>query len=189
MCGWGPYAREASVWEACCRYCDVIHMFLNCPPCSSRKLARSVGASWRLRCKGNHHPPGASDLCSKHSPPECQRQRRAPRTLSLPPPHTVQQPQACSISRSLMAASLQRQPPSSRCFRSVQQALSTRVPEAETSTTHLESASASHRAAAASLLDQSEPHGGSVAKQRQPPSWKQLVDFVFTTRTELARSA
>ena len=31
MCGWGPYAREASVWEACCRYCDVINMFLNCP--------------------------------------------------------------------------------------------------------------------------------------------------------------
>ena len=30
MCGWGPYAREASVWEACCRYCDVINMFLNC---------------------------------------------------------------------------------------------------------------------------------------------------------------
>jgi hypothetical protein len=20
MCGWGPYAREASVWEACCWY-------------------------------------------------------------------------------------------------------------------------------------------------------------------------
>ena len=34
MCGWGPYAREASVWEACCRYCDVINMFLNCPRCT-----------------------------------------------------------------------------------------------------------------------------------------------------------
>ena len=31
MCGWGPYAREASVWEACCRYSGVIHTFLNCP--------------------------------------------------------------------------------------------------------------------------------------------------------------
>ena len=31
MCGWGPYAREASVWEACCRYSGVINMFLNCP--------------------------------------------------------------------------------------------------------------------------------------------------------------
>ena len=30
MCGWGPYAREASVWEACCRYSGVINMFLNC---------------------------------------------------------------------------------------------------------------------------------------------------------------
>ena len=49
-------------------------------------------------------------LCSKHSPPECQSQTR-PRTLRLPPPHTVEQPQACSISRSLMAAPLQKQPP------------------------------------------------------------------------------
>ena len=24
MCGWGPHAREASVWEACCWYSDVI---------------------------------------------------------------------------------------------------------------------------------------------------------------------
>ena len=30
MCGWGPYAREASVWEACCWYSGVINMFLNC---------------------------------------------------------------------------------------------------------------------------------------------------------------
>ena len=63
---------------------------LRLPPWSSRKLARSVGASWRLsvarfkalcRCLG---PSG------KHSPPECQRQRRRARTLSdvrlrLPP--------------------------------------------------------------------------------------------------------
>ena len=31
MCGLGPCAREASVWEACCRYSGVINMFLNCP--------------------------------------------------------------------------------------------------------------------------------------------------------------
>ena len=30
MCGWGPYAREASVWEAYCWYSGVINMFLNC---------------------------------------------------------------------------------------------------------------------------------------------------------------
>ena len=26
MCGWGPYAREASVWEACCRHSGVTIM-------------------------------------------------------------------------------------------------------------------------------------------------------------------
>ena len=26
MCGWGPCAREASVWEACCWYSGVINM-------------------------------------------------------------------------------------------------------------------------------------------------------------------
>ena len=41
--------------------------------------------------------------------PECQRQRRA-RTLSSPPPRTVEvRPQAYSITRSFMAALLQRQ--------------------------------------------------------------------------------
>ena len=25
MCGWGPYTREASVWEACCWYSGVIN--------------------------------------------------------------------------------------------------------------------------------------------------------------------
>ena len=48
----------------------------------------------------------------KHSPLACQRQRRA-RTLRPPPPRTVEQPQACSISRRtfMMAAPLQRQTP------------------------------------------------------------------------------
>ena len=40
MCGWGPYARETSVWEACCRYSGVINMFLNCP--SSTDAGREV---------------------------------------------------------------------------------------------------------------------------------------------------
>ena len=78
--------------------------------------------------------------------------------MSLPPPRTVEQPQACSISRSLMAVSVATAgawPLSCRC-----QAFSTRVLEAETST-RLESASASHRrGTAASLLNQSEFDGG-----------------------------
>ena len=45
----------------------------------------------------------------RHSPPECQRQRRA-RTLSPPAPRIVEKPQACSISRmNFMAAPMQRQ--------------------------------------------------------------------------------
>ena len=93
---------------------------------------------------------------SKHpSPPECQQQRQA-RTLTPPPLRTVEQPQACSTCRSCMAASVAEH---SACAWSSPQALSTRVPEAETSA-HLESASASHHGAAASLLHQSELHGG-----------------------------
>ena len=71
---------------------------------------------------------------------------------------TVEQPQACSISRRCMAAAFARA--SAWCWR---QALCTEVPAEETST-HLESTSASQRGAAASLLDQSEVHGGCVAK-------------------------
>ena len=41
----------------------------------------------------------------KHSPLECERQRQAC-TLSPPPPRTVEQPQACSISRGSMVASV-----------------------------------------------------------------------------------
>ena len=40
MCGWGPYAREASVWEACCWYSGVINMFLNCLMVSTRACTR-----------------------------------------------------------------------------------------------------------------------------------------------------
>ena len=31
MCGWGPYAREASAWEACCRYSGVYEHVLELP--------------------------------------------------------------------------------------------------------------------------------------------------------------
>ena len=64
MCGWGPYAREASVWEACCRYSGVINMFLDC--LTQAKGANSVTQSdflcanplldeWHswLECSGN----------------------------------------------------------------------------------------------------------------------------------------
>ena len=78
-------------------------------------------SSWGISTAG----PSSNDHClyNKHSPPECQRQRRAS-TLSPPPPRTVEQLQACSISRkSLMAAPLHRQAPSSSLF--VRQVLST----------------------------------------------------------------
>ena len=59
MCGWGPYAREASVWEACCRYSGVIIMFLNC--------LKDVTGTWsfeiRAEMRSCHfaHPPAASE--------------------------------------------------------------------------------------------------------------------------------
>ena len=57
----------------------------------------------------------------------------------------------------------------------------TQVPEAETST-HLESAaSASHRGAAASLVGQSELHGGLVAKQANTISCRCLVGVPEST--------
>ena len=89
----------------------------------------------------------------KHSPPKYQREKRA-RTLSPPPPRTVEQPQACTISRIFMAAPLQRQTQSYKCMigGGKHSALFI-VQEAETSK-HLESAPASHRGAAASLHDE-----------------------------------
>ena len=100
-------------------------------PRSSHKLAPSVGTSWRLY----YRIPSIQAFCrgSKHSPSKCQRQRRA-RTLSQSAPRTVEQPQACSISRHLMASLVQT---------------TLQVPDsaAETST-HLMSACTLHRGAA-----------------------------------------
>ena len=96
----------------------------------------------------------------KHFPLKCQRQRRA-RTVPPPTPRTVEQPHACSISRSFIAAPLHSQTPADAWSR--QQALSTQVPEAETNM-DFESASALHRGAAASLHNQSELGGGSDTK-------------------------
>ena len=110
--------------------------------------ARSVGASWRLRC--STQSVQVLVCGSKHSHAECKRQRRA-RTLRPPPPCTVQHPQACSISESVMAAPLQTTISAGAWSR--QQAICTRVPKADTST-HLASASTLHRAALASLLHQ-----------------------------------
>ena len=76
----------------------------------------------------------------KHSPPpECRRQRRA-HTVSPPPPRTVQQPQACSISWSFIMAAPSTQHKIIVGAWSRRQALPTRVSEAETST-HLDSTS------------------------------------------------
>ena len=100
----------------------------------------------------------------RHSSPECRRQRRA-RTpfLSPPPPRTVQQTQACSTSRSSMAAPVQTtitQP--GRCV-----IAATDIRSLSEYCTPLESASASHLAAAASLPSKSELHGGSGTDHNQ----------------------
>ena len=68
-----------------------------------------------FRCKGKAPAPMCLVLGrgGKHSAPECQRQRRA-RTLSRPSPCTVEQPQACSISRSSIAALVAKATPPPR---------------------------------------------------------------------------
>ena len=77
---------------------------------SSRKIARSVGAWWRLRCKAKMpEVPGRCAASTRHHT-RCHRQRRA-RTSCPLAPCTVEQPQYCSTSRSLMAAPLQRRTP------------------------------------------------------------------------------
>ena len=115
---------------------------------------------------------------------EGQRQRRA-RTSRPPPPPTTEQPQACSISRRFMAAPLQRRSPSCRCLVLAASTLPPECqPEAKTST-HLTSASASHHGAAASLLDQSALHGGSVAQANwRTPSCRCLVLAAGTLQPE-----
>ena len=80
--------------------------------------------------------------------PECQRQRRA-RTLSPPPPRTVEQPQACLICRSfIMAISVAKanQPAGAgKGAWSRRQALSTlRRASGRDEPAHIESASTSH---------------------------------------------
>ena len=82
-------------------------------------------------------------------------------------------------SRSFMTASLRKQP-HCRCLTGAASTLPTECPQAETST-HLESASASHRGAAASLLHQLELHGGIVA-QHIAGAW--LVGAASTLPTE-----
>ena len=113
-------------------------------PWSSRKLAPSVGASsWRLRCKGQ--TTSRCFICAASTlRPHCQRQRRAP-TLSLPP--IVEQPQACSISRSFIMAAPMQQPNHLQVLHLCSKHSPPTLPEARMST-HLESAS--HRGAAAS---------------------------------------
>ena len=91
-----PSANDSDELAPCVR--------LHLAPCSTCKLAPSVRASWQLRCRPQSVQVRGRG--SKQSAPECQRQTRA-RTLSPPPPCTVQHPQACSISESFIAAPLQ----------------------------------------------------------------------------------
>ena len=135
-----PSANDSDELAPCVR--------LHLAPYSTRKLAPSVRASWQLRCR----PQSVQvlDCGSKYSHAECIRQRRAS-TLRPPPPCTVQHPQACSISESVMAAPLQTTTGAGASSR--QQAICTRVPKAATSS-HLASASTLHREAPASLLHQ-----------------------------------
>ena len=67
-------------------------------PCS---ISRSLVAA--PPNNGKHFLHQVAGRSGKHSPLKCQRHRRA-RTLSLPSPRTVEQPQPCSISRSFVAA-------------------------------------------------------------------------------------
>ena len=115
--------------------------------------------------------PGRSGRQALSQQSASKSERRA-RTLSLPPPRTVEQPQACSIRRSFIAASLQRQPHCRQVHSLGRKYSFTKCQQTETST-HLESASVSHRRAAASLPHQSNLHGGIVAKATtlQVPGW------------------
>ena len=60
---------------------------------AAAKLAPSVGASRRLRCRAQSvHVRGRG---GKHSPSECRRRQRRARTLRSPsPPRTAEQPQS-----------------------------------------------------------------------------------------------
>ena len=64
---------------------------------SRRLMAALVWSTWQVQVRG----PGG-----KHSPSECWAHTRA-RTLTMPPPRTIEQPQANSISRCCMAAPVQ----------------------------------------------------------------------------------
>ena len=78
-------------------------------------------------------------------------------------------------SRALAALPLQWQIPPCRCGWSRRQALSTQVPEAETST-DFEPASASHRRAAATLLEQPQSCSISWSFVAAPPlQWQTFV--------------
>ena len=101
------------------------------------------------------------------------RQALRARTVHPPPPRTVEQPQACSVNESFMAAPVQTKLQASRW--SWWQAISARVPAAETSM-HLACATTSCCGAAASLLVQLVDHGGSGADQTAGGwSWRQAL--------------
>ena len=94
MCGWGPYAREASVWEACCRYCDVINMFL----IWARPLSCSRSMRASLRCCFR---PYAFCVCARGS-----RHRRWRVSRHLRP---LRVRSSTSIAREILQVTQQRQ--------------------------------------------------------------------------------
>ena len=98
----------------------------------SRAVTKYItSAAWRLRCR-----PHCRCVVhgGKHSPPSSARGGRDEHAPCLspppPPPRTVEQPQACSISRSFMAAPLHNKHSCTGAW-SGRQALCTRVPEVE----------------------------------------------------------
>ena len=95
------------------------------------------------------HIAGVWSVLASTAPLHVQAAETSKRTLSPCPPRTVEQPQACSCSRSLMAAPLQNTTIAGAWSR-WQAHSSLRVAAAETSTRTLSRrASASHRGAAA----------------------------------------
>ena len=83
------------------RHCEAIRARSLSPPTPT-----SMDTLGRLRCSRQTTCKCMSlVLAASTLPPECKRQTRA-RTLSPPLPYTVEQPQACSISRRSISGSV-----------------------------------------------------------------------------------
>ena len=133
------------------RHCEAIRARSLSPPTPT-----SMDALGRLRCSRQTTCKCAVLAASTLHQSASGRHEHA--QFSLPPPITVEQQQACYINGSLRSAPLQQ--PNHLQVHELGPGgkhSPTRVQAADTST-HLESTTALHRGAAASLLDQSEVH-------------------------------